>query len=46
MIALALIVIAGMLTVIVPCLVVARFMEWRAEDADRRIARLRARRTL
>lgn len=44
MIALALYVALGILVVLVPCLLVARYLEWRAWDADRRIERLRARR--
>jgi len=44
MIALALYLIAGILLVLVPVAACAKYMEWRAWDADRRIARLRERR--
>lgn len=44
MISLALYLIAGILIVLVPCLLVAKYLEWRAWDTDRRIERLRARR--
>jgi len=44
MISLALYVIAGILIVLVPVVLVGKYLEWRAWDADRRLARLRARR--
>ena len=44
MIQLALIVALGVLAVLAPCYVTARYLEWRAWDADRRIQRMRARR--
>lgn len=45
MIVLLLIVAAVVLALLIPVLIVARYLEWRAWDNDRRIARLRARRT-
>ena len=45
MIALALYLIAGILIVLVPVVAVAKYLEWRAWDTDRRVARLKARRT-
>jgi hypothetical protein len=44
MISLALYLTLDILVILVPCLVAARYFEWRAWDADRRIERLRARR--
>jgi hypothetical protein len=44
MIALAIYLIAGILIVLVPVVFCAKWMEWRAWDADRRIQRLKARR--
>lgn len=44
MIVLALSLIVMIALVLVPCLIVARYLEWRAWDTDRRIARLRERR--
>jgi len=44
MIQLALYVTAGILIVLVPVVLVGKYFEWRAWDADRRIARLRQRR--
>jgi hypothetical protein len=44
MILLALYLIAGILVVLVPVVLVGKYFEWRAWDADRRIARLRHRR--
>ncbi len=45
MIVLALTITAIILALLIPCLIVARYLEWRAWDADRRITRLRDRRT-
>ncbi len=45
MIALTLYVIAGVLLVLAPVVLAAKWFEWRAWDADRRIQRLRDRRT-
>lgn len=44
MIALALYTVALLMILVGPALVAARYLEWRAADTDRRIARLRARR--
>lgn len=44
MISLALYLTAGILLVLVPVVACAKYLEWRAWDADRRIARLRSRR--
>lgn len=44
MIALAFYVALIVALILVPCLVVARYFEWHAQDADRRIRRLRERR--
>lgn len=44
MIQLALIVAAVVLAVLIPCYVTARYLAWRAWDADRRIMRLEERR--
>lgn len=45
MIELALYLIAGILVVLIPVFACAKYLEWRAWDNDRRIARLRDRRT-
>lgn len=44
MITLALYVAAICLVILLPCLAVMRYLEWRAWDSDRRIERLRERR--
>jgi hypothetical protein len=44
MISLALYLIAGILVVLVPVFLCAKYLEWRAWDTDRRVARLRQRR--
>jgi len=44
MISLALYVTFGILCVLVPVIATARWLEWQAWDADRRIERLRVRR--
>ena len=44
MLTLILYVAAIFLAILIPCVIVARYLEWRAWDSDRRIARLRARR--
>jgi hypothetical protein len=44
MLSLALYLIAGILIVLVPVVLCAKYLEWRAWDADRRITRLRDRR--
>jgi len=45
MIELALYICLIVLVVLVPALLVARLLEWREQDVDRRVARLRVRRT-
>ncbi len=45
MLTLAATVVVIVLALLIPCLIVARYLEWRAWDADRRITRLRDRRT-
>ena len=45
MLSLALYLIAGILIVLLPVVAVAKYLEWRAWDTDRRVARLRERRS-
>ncbi len=45
MLTLAATVIVIILALLIPCLIVARYLEWREWDTNRRIDRLRDRRT-